>query len=71
MIEVQQGRGIWEIIPHLTERQVKDGGVKTGERSVNEYKNVNPILKIIIKMNPPFFNAIRLFIICPPGAQFC
>lgn len=25
MIEVQQGRGIWEIIPHLTERQVKDG----------------------------------------------
>lgn len=37
---------------------------------MNECKSVNPILKILIKMNPPLFHAIRLLIICPPGARF-
>lgn len=40
------------------------------KRSVNEYKDDNPILKIIIKMNLPLFDAIRLLIICPHGALF-
>lgn len=59
MIKVQQGGGIWDIIPRLTERQVNDGeDWNRVKRSVNEYKDDNPILKILIKMNLPLFSVL-------------
>lgn len=45
--------------------------MKRGERSMNEYKSVNPILKIVIKMNPPFFQDKKVVNYLSSGGPFC